>query len=89
MRSLSPNLVVLEERRGTAVNDSHAGLRLLLNVALMKGQILEIQTGDLPFGPANSIAEVCWTKPLVHDGQEWRYLVGCRLILEPMHTQTI
>src|SRR5262249_5169678 len=89
MRSLNVDGVVLEEGRGTAVNESPTGLRLLLTIAPVTGQILEIQTGDLPFGPAISIVEVCWTKPLVHDGQEGWYLVGCRLTFGPMRTQTL
>ena len=86
MRRRNPNVVVLEEGRCTAVNDSPSGMRLLLNFAPVRGQILEIHTGDVP---AVSIVEVCWTKPLVRDEREWWYLVGCRVSFGPMHTQTI
>src|SRR5262245_12781214 len=89
MRSLDQDGVVLEEGRGTAVNDSPTGMRLLLNVAPVKGQILEIQTGNLTLGRAISLVEVCWTKPLLHDEREVLYLVGCRLSFGPMRTETI
>ena len=76
MRSRSRDVVVLEEGRCTAVNDSLNGMRLLLNIAPVRGQILEIHTDDLA---AVSIVEVCWTKPLVRNEREWWYLVGCRV----------
>ena len=86
MRRRNLNVVVLEEGRCTAVNDSPSGMRLLLNIAPVRGQILEIHTGDVP---AVSIVEVCWTQPLVRDEREWWYLVGCRVSFGPMRTQTI
>jgi len=88
-RSLNPDGVVLKMGRGTAVNDSPTGMRLLLNVAPVKGQILEIHTGNLPFERAVSIVEVCWTKPLEQDEREGWYLVGCRLSFGSMRPQTI
>jgi hypothetical protein len=89
MRSLDRDGVVLEEGRGTAVNDSPTGMRLLLSVAPVKGQILEIQTGNLTHGRAICLVEVCWTKPLLNDEREVLYLVGCRLSFGPMRTETI
>jgi hypothetical protein len=87
MRSFTPGLVLLEDGWGAAVNDSPTGMRLLLSVAPVEGQILEIQTADLTVGRAISLVEVCWTKPLAHDGQEGRYLVGCRLSFGPMRCE--
>ncbi|HEX4968607.1 MAG TPA: hypothetical protein VFV44_08810, partial [Nitrospiraceae bacterium] len=55
---------ILEEGRGTAVNDSPTGMRLLLGVAPSKGQLLEIQTNDQTLERSICLVEVCWTKPL-------------------------
>lgn len=89
MRSIDRDGVVLEEGRGTAVNDSPTGVRLLLGVAPSKGQILEIQTGHLTLGRAICLVEVCWTKPLRNDGREALYLVGCRLSFGPLRSEAI
>lgn len=78
MRSVDRDGAILEEGRGTAVNDSSTGMRLLLGVAPPKGQLLEIQTGHSTLGRAICLVEVCWTKPLREDVQGALYLVGCR-----------
>src|SRR5262245_10142384 len=88
-RSSTPSPGLLEEGRCTAVNDSPTGMRLLLSVAPVEGQILEIQTGDLTIGRSISLVEVCWTKPLVYEKREMLYLVGCRVSFGPMRQETI
>ena len=77
-RSVNHNGTSLEEGYGTAVNDSPTGMRLLLDVAPSKGQLLEIQTDDRTLERPIRLVEVCWTKPLREDAQEELYLVGCR-----------
>ena len=78
MRSVDRDGAILEEGCGTAVNDSPTGMRLLLSVALSKGQLLEIQTDDRTLERPICLLEVCWTKPLRQDAEEALYLVGCR-----------
>ena len=78
MCSVDRDGAILEEGRGTAVNDSSAGMRLLLGIAPPKGQLLEIQTGHSTLGRTVCLVEVCWTKPLREDAQGTLYLVGCR-----------
>ena len=63
MRSTDRDGVILEERHGTAVNDSPTGMRLLLGVAPSKGQLLEIQTNDRTLERAICLVEVCRTEP--------------------------
>lgn len=78
MRSVNNDGAVLEEGQGASVNKSVTGMRLLLGVAPSKGQMLEVQTGHSPAGPALCLVEVCWTKPLRKSVQGALYLVGCR-----------
>lgn len=85
MRSVDRDGVILEEGHGTAVDDSPTGLRLLLGVAPVKGQLLEIQTGDSAFANATCLAEVCWTKPLRKESQGALYLVGCHVSFGVTH----
>jgi len=77
MRSVDRDGAIFEEGRGTAVNDSSTGMRLLLGIAPPKGQLLEIQTNDRLLARALCLVEVCWTKPLREDEQGALYLVGC------------
>jgi hypothetical protein len=79
MRSVDRDGVTLEEGLGTAVNESPAGLRLLLGIAPHPGQLLEVQTNQSTFSCGLYLAEVCWTKPLREDEQGALYLVGCRV----------
>lgn len=79
MRSVDRDGVTLEEGRGTAVNESPTGLRLLLGIAPHPGQLLEVQTNQSTFSCGLYLAEVCWTKPLREDAQGALYLVGCRV----------
>src|SRR5262249_15213765 len=51
MRSFTPGLGLLEEGGGTAVDNSPGGMRLLLDVAPVQGQILEVHIGDVLYGP--------------------------------------
>jgi len=85
------DLVTLEEGRGAIVNESPTGTRLMLRVAPVEGQILEIHTDHVTLGRAISLVEVCWTKPLDQDeGDMLLYLVGCRVSFAPIHSpQTI
>ena len=87
MRSVDGADVTLEEGHGTAVNDSPAGMRLLLGIAPSEEQILEIQAGHVAPGRAIYLVEVCWTKPLRDDGSEALYLVGCRLSFGPVRSE--
>jgi len=89
MRSVDRDGAILEEGRGTAVNDSATGMRLLLGIAPPKGQLLEIQTGRSTLGRAICLVEVCWTKPLREDAQGALYLVGCRLNFGTTHGEAI
>lgn len=77
-RSVDRDGVVLEEGRGTAVNNSPTGMQLLLGLAPSKEQLLEIQTSDATCRRAVYLVEVCWTKPLRVETQGALYLVGCR-----------
>ena len=86
MRSVDRDVAIREEGRGTAVNDSPTGMRLLLGVAPSKGQLLEIQTNDRTLARSISLVEVCWTKPLREDTQETLYLVGCRQSFGTTHS---
>jgi hypothetical protein len=79
----------LEEGQGTAVNDSPTGMRLLLGVALSKGQLLEIQTSNSTRGRMICLLEVCWTKPLREDPEGTLYLVGCRQNFGTTHDKTV
>jgi len=88
MRSVDCNGVILEEGRGTAVDDSPTGIRLLLGIAPSEGQILEIQTEHVTLGRATSLLEVCWAKPLIYDEQRALYLVGCRVSFGPIRSET-
>jgi hypothetical protein len=90
--ALGPDdLVTLEEGRGAIVNESPTGLKLVLRVAPVEGQILEIHTDHLTLGRAIFLVEVCWTKPLDQDEEDMLlYFVGCRVSFGPMHSpQTI
>jgi hypothetical protein len=89
MRSVDRDGGILEEGHGTAVNDSPAGMRLLLGVAPSKGQLLEIQIGHSTLGRAICLAEVCWTIPLREEAQGALYLVGCRLNFVPTRAEAI
>jgi hypothetical protein len=80
---------ILEEGRGTAVNDSPTGMRLLLGVAPSKGQLLEIQTNDRTLERSICLVEVCWTKPPQEDTQEPLYLVGCRQNSGATHSEVM
>lgn len=84
---------IIEEGYGTAVNDSPTGMRLLLDVAPSKGQLLEIQTDDRTLDHPVCLVEVCWTKPLreniQEDAQEELYLVGCRQSSGSTHDGTM
>jgi len=86
---LIPDAVMLEDGRGTAVDESPTGIKLLLGINPAEGQILEIQTDHLTLGRAISLVEVCWTKLLVCDEEDLLYLVGCCVSFGPMRTQTI
>ena len=79
MRAVDRDGVMLEEGRGTAVNESPTGLRLLLGIAPDPGQLLEVETINSTFSCGLYLAEVCWTKPLREDEQGVLYLVGCRV----------
>jgi len=84
------DLVKLEEGRGAIVNKSSTGMRLLLRVAPVQGQILEVHTDHVTLGRAISLVEVCWTKPLDQDEEDMLlYLVGCRVSFGPLCAQTI
>ncbi|HKQ34225.1 MAG TPA: hypothetical protein VJT11_02860 [Nitrospiraceae bacterium] len=83
------NSAIREEGRGTAVNDSPTGMRLLLGVAPSKGQLLEIQTNDRTLERSICLVEVCWTKPLQEDTQETLYLVGCRHNVDGTHSEAL
>lgn len=89
MRLVDRDGAILEDGHGTAVNDSPTGMRLLLGVALSKGQLLEIQTGHSTLGHAICLVDVCWTKPLREDAQGALYLVGCRLNFGTTHGEAI
>src|SRR5262245_32704562 len=86
MRSVDRDGVILEEGNGTAVDDSPTGMRLLLGIAPVEGQILEVQTYHVTLGRATSLVEVCWSKPLVYDEDDALYLVGCRVSFGPGHS---
>lgn len=88
-RSVDQEGTILEEGRGTAVNDSSTGLRLLLSIAPSKGQILEVQTSHSTRGSGTCLVEVCWTKPLREDAEGTLYLVGCRLNFNSTHAEAI
>src|SRR6476619_4494204 len=64
MRSVDRDGVTLEEGRGTALNESFTGIRLLLGIAPPKGKLLEIQITHTTFRRGVYLVEVCWTKPL-------------------------
>ena len=85
MRSVDRDGVILEEGRGTAVNDSPTGIQLLLGLAPSKEQLLEIQTSDSTCRRAVYLAEVCWTKLLREEAKGALYLVGCRLNFGAVH----
>lgn len=89
MRSTDRDGAILKEGRGTAVNDSPTGMRLLLGVAPSKGQLLEIQTNDRTLERSICLVEVCWTKPLQEDTQEPLYLVGCRQNSGATHSEVM
>lgn len=78
MRSVDRDGAILEEGRGTEVNDSLTGMRLLLGIAPSKGQLLEIHSDHSTHERAICLVEVCWTKPLREDAEGALYLVGCR-----------
>src|SRR5262245_2862800 len=84
MRSKDRDGGVLEEGYGIAVDDSSTGMKLLLRVAPVEGQIVEIQTDHVTLGRAISLVEVCWTKLLDRDEGDVLYLVGCRVSFGPM-----
>ncbi len=83
MQSTDPGVTTLEEGKGTAINDSSAGMRLLLGIAPPGGQLLEIQTVQSLLKRSIYLVEVCWTKPVREDAQGRLYLVGCRLMFGP------
>jgi hypothetical protein len=83
MQSTDSGVTTLEEGKGTAINDSSAGMRLLLGIAPPRGQLLEIQTAQSLLKRSIYLVEVCWTKPVREDAQGRLYLVGCRLIFGP------
>jgi hypothetical protein len=85
MHSTGGDVTILEEGEGTAVNDSGAGMRVLLGIAPPRGQLLEIQTAQSLLKRSIYLVEVCWTKPLREDTQGGLYLVGCRLMFGPSH----
>lgn len=87
MRSVDRNGVTLEEGRGTTVNESPGGMRLLLGIAPQRGHLLEVQTAPSTFRYGFYLAEVCWTKLLREDEQGAIYLVGCRLKFGATHFQ--
>lgn len=78
MRAVDRDGGILEEGRGTEVNDSLTGMRLLLGIAPSKGQLLEIHSDHSTHERAICLVEVCWTKPLRVDAEGALYLVGCR-----------
>ena len=86
-RSVNHDGTMLEEGYGTAVNDSPTGMRLLLDVAPSRGELLEIQTDDRTLERPIRLVEVCWTKPLREDAQEELYLVGCRQNVGSTHDE--
>jgi hypothetical protein len=83
MQSTDYGVTTLEEGKGTAVNDSSTGMRLLLGIAPPGGQLLEIQTVQSLLKRSIYLVEVCWTKPVREDAQGRLYLVGCRLMFGP------
>jgi hypothetical protein len=83
MQSTDYGVTMLEEGKGTAVNDSSAGMRLLLGIAPPVGQLLEIQTARSLLKRSIYLVEVCWTKPVREDARGRLYLVGCRLMFGP------
>jgi hypothetical protein len=89
MRSVNNDGAVLEEGQGASVNNSSTGMRLLLGVALLKGQMLEVQTGHSSARQALCLVEVCWTKPLRKNVQGALYLVGCRQNFGIMYDEAI
>jgi len=89
MRSVDRDGVILEEGRGTAVNDSPGGMRLLLCIAPPHGQFLEIQTKDRKLKSVVYLVEVCWTKLLREEAQGALYLVGCRLNFGAVQAEAI
>jgi len=89
MRAVDRDGVTLEEGQGTTVNESPAGIRLLLGIAPHPGQLLEVQTTNSSFSCGLYLAEVCWAKSLREDEQGALYLVGCRVSFAAPEVMTV
>lgn len=89
MCSVNRDEVILEEGRGTAMNESFTGMRLLLGLAPPKGKLLEIHITHATFRCGVYLVEVCWTKPLREEAQGMLCLVGCRLKFITTQSQVI
>lgn len=89
MCSVNRDEVILEEGRGTAMNESFTGMRLLLGLAPPKGKLLEIHITHATFRCGVYLVEVCWTKSLREEAQGMLCLVGCRLKFITTQSQVI
>lgn len=85
MHATERGVVTLEEGEGTVVDDSGTGMRLLLGIAPLEKQLLEIQTVQSVLKRSIYLVEVCWTKPVREDAQGRLLLVGGRLLFGPSH----
>ncbi|HEY6973497.1 MAG TPA: hypothetical protein VI359_04250 [Nitrospiraceae bacterium] len=85
MHATERGVVTLEEGEGTVVDDSGTGMRLLLGIAPLEKQLLEIQTVQSFLKRSIYLVEVCWTKPVREDAQGRLFLVGGRLLFGPSH----
>lgn len=85
MHATERGVVTLEEGEGTVVDDSGTGMRLLLGIAPLEKQLLEIQTVQSFLKRSIYLVEVCWTKPVREDAQGRLFLVGARLLFGPSH----
>jgi len=85
MHATERGVVTLEEGEGTVVDDSGSGMRLLLGIAPLEKQLLEIQTVQSFLKRSIYLVEVCWTKPVREDAQGRLFLVGGRLLFGPSH----
>lgn len=80
--AVDPRHVMIEEGCGVIVNTSRSGMQLLLGIAPLSGQLLEVHLGS-SLRRSVVLMEVRWTKPVRHDVQAALYAVGCRLTFGP------
>jgi hypothetical protein len=79
--------VVIGQGEAFALNRSMEGMLLLIALAPYSKQLIEAHTSPSGWGRIVNLFETRWARPVPVEAQGNLYLVGCRRIFGPCHSQ--